>query len=223
MPLSVCLSCIYSRWCWGIHCILGWILWPSFDWKQCILPSSPSFYEQTSPSLQHYQIKLSTGRPSTRLMPLSPLLPEIVNGEEEFIVEEILDSRVINRKLHYLVKWEGYRIEHNSWEPADDVHALECVADFHWKHPGAPLLSYDLPWSFWNGKYVENNSGQERTKSGTLPVTDKDLASMYVLCHLSPTCPWFWTERNTSGAKWERKGKLSWDSKLAMTRQVLNV
>ena len=51
------------------------------------------------------------------------------------------------------------------------------------------VLSYDFPGSFWNGKYVEDNSGQERTKSGTLPVTDKDLASTYVLCCLSPTCP----------------------------------
>ena len=52
-----------------------------------------------------------------------------------------------------------------------------------------PMLSYDFPGSFRNGKYAENNSGQERTKSGTLPVTDKDLASTYVLCRPSPTCP----------------------------------
>ena len=53
----------------------------------------------------------------------------------------------------------------------------------------AGLLSYDFPGSFRNRKYAGDNSGQERTKSGTLPVTDKDLASTYVLCHLSPTCP----------------------------------
>ena len=67
-----------------------------------------------------------------------PPLPEIIDGEKEFIVEEILDSRVINQKLHYLIKWEGYGIEHNSWEPADDVHAPECIMDFHRRHPGAP-------------------------------------------------------------------------------------
>ena len=74
--------------------------------------------------------------PGRHLCP--PPLLEIVDGEEEFIVENILDSRVINQKLCYLVKWEGYGIEHNSWEPADNIHAPECVADFHWKHPGAP-------------------------------------------------------------------------------------
>ena len=70
--------------------------------------------------------------------PHLPPPPEIIQGEEEWIVEEILDSRVINRKLRYLIKWEGFGIEHNSWEPYDDVHAPDLIADFHWKHPGAP-------------------------------------------------------------------------------------
>src|ERR1700678_1478657 len=69
--------------------------------------------------------------------PKPPPPPEIVNEEEEWIVEEILDSKVINRKLCYLVKWEGFGIEHNSWEPWDDVHAPDLVADFYRKHPGA--------------------------------------------------------------------------------------
>jgi hypothetical protein len=43
--------------------------------------------------------------------PLPPL--EIVDGEEEWVVEEFLDSKVINQKLWYLVKWEGFGIKHN--------------------------------------------------------------------------------------------------------------
>jgi hypothetical protein len=37
-----------------------------------------------------------------------PPLPVIVNYEEEWQVEEILDSRRVRRKLQYLVKWRGY-------------------------------------------------------------------------------------------------------------------
>ena len=70
--------------------------------------------------------------------PHPPLLPEIVDGEEEWIIEAILDSKMMNRKLHYLVKWKGSGVEHNSWEPWDNVHAPKLVADFHQKHPGAP-------------------------------------------------------------------------------------
>ena len=45
-----------------------------------------------------------------RQLPPPPLL-EIIDGEEEFIIEEVLDSKVVNRKLRYLIKWEGYGIE----------------------------------------------------------------------------------------------------------------
>ena len=37
---------------------------------------------------------------------IPPPPPKIIEGEEEWIVEEILDSRMINRKLKYLIKWE---------------------------------------------------------------------------------------------------------------------
>ena len=57
--------------------------------------------------------------------PLPPPLPEIVDGEEEWVVEEILDSKVINQKLRYLVKLEGFGMEHNSWEPRNNLHAPE--------------------------------------------------------------------------------------------------
>ena len=66
-----------------------------------------------------------------------PPLPEIVDGEEERVVEEILDSQMVNQKLCYLVKWEGFGVEHNSWEPWDNVHAPKLVADFYQRHPGA--------------------------------------------------------------------------------------
>jgi len=68
-----------------------------------------------------------------------PPPPELIDGEEEYVVEEILDSRMFRRKLQYLVKWEGYGIENNSWEYWDNLgNAAEVVADFHARHPGAP-------------------------------------------------------------------------------------
>ena len=51
---------------------------------------------------------------------------------------QILDSKVINQKLRYLVKWEGFGMEHNSWEPRNNLHAPERVVEFHWKNPRAP-------------------------------------------------------------------------------------
>ncbi len=67
-----------------------------------------------------------------------PPPPELIDGEEEYLVEEILDSRMFRRRLQYLVKWEGYGVEGNSWEYADNVeNALEKVAEFHARNPAA--------------------------------------------------------------------------------------
>ena len=63
--------------------------------------------------------------------PHPPPLPEMIDRKEEWIVKEILDIKMMNRKLHHLVKWEGFGVEHNSWKPQDNIHAPECVADFH--------------------------------------------------------------------------------------------
>src|SRR6266567_4369594 len=68
-----------------------------------------------------------------------PPPPELIDGKEEYLIEEILDSRMFRRQLQYLVKWEGYGVEGNSWEYVDDVeNAPEKVADFHARNPAAP-------------------------------------------------------------------------------------
>ena len=92
--------------------------------------------------------------------PHPPPLPEIINRVEEWIVEKILDSWMINQKLCYLVKWEGFGIEHNSWEPANNVHAPECVAEFYWKFPRAPqqvrFMEFDtLPFCHLSSEVTE--------------------------------------------------------------------
>ena len=54
-------------------------------------------------------------------------------------MEEILNSRMFRWKLQYLVKWEGYGIEGNTWEYSENLnHAPEKVTEFHTKNPGAP-------------------------------------------------------------------------------------
>ena len=50
-----------------------------------------------------------------------PPPPDIVDGHEEYEVEEILDSRKWGRGLQYLVKWKGYTEENNSWVDEKDA------------------------------------------------------------------------------------------------------
>ena len=37
----------------------------------------------------------------------------------------------------YLVKWKDFGMEHNSWEPRENVHTPDIIMDFYRKHPGA--------------------------------------------------------------------------------------
>jgi len=60
---------------------------------------------------------------------------ELVDGEEEYVVKKILNSRMFRWKLQYLVKWEGYKIEGNTWEYSENLnHTLEKVMEFHTKN-----------------------------------------------------------------------------------------
>ena len=82
--------------------------------------------------LKPYVENTFTGRHSP------PPPPVRVQGEEEFVVEKILDSRIHRGKLQYLIGWEGYPPEDNSWEPEENVHAPRLVKEFHQQHPGKP-------------------------------------------------------------------------------------
>jgi hypothetical protein len=70
--------------------------------------------------------------------PKPPPPPVLVEGEQEWEVEEVMDSRLFRGKLQYLVRWKGYGIEEASWEPRTNVHAPQLTAKFHKEHPGAP-------------------------------------------------------------------------------------
>ena len=63
--------------------------------------------------------------------PRPPPPPVLVNDEEQYKVEEILDSRLFRRKLQFKVKWKGYGLEDVSWEPQENVQALRLVWDFY--------------------------------------------------------------------------------------------
>ena len=45
-------------------------------------------------------------------------------------MEEILDSCLRHNKLEFLVKWEGYMNENNSWEPEDNCRNVHNIMGF---------------------------------------------------------------------------------------------
>lgn len=65
--------------------------------------------------------------------------PDLVEGEEQYEVESIVDSRVWRKKLQYRVRWTGYSAEEDTWQyPEDLTNAQLAITNFHKKNPSAP-------------------------------------------------------------------------------------
>ena len=79
-----------------------------------------------------------------------PPEPVILQGEEEWDVRQILDSKFERGKLQYLVEWEGFdddEHERRTWQPAENLDgAQELVTSFHASHPNKPS-THSLPAS----------------------------------------------------------------------------
>ena len=64
--------------------------------------------------------------------------PILINDEEEFEVENILDSKFQRKRLYYLVNWKGYPYSQNTWEPAPLQNSDRLVQEFHINNPTKP-------------------------------------------------------------------------------------
>jgi len=92
---------------------------------------------------------------SIRIHPVQPvsLLDQVVNdpldrqqvkppplvemdGEEEYQVLSVEDSRMYRSQLQYLIRWTGY--DSLTWEPVKFVDGLEAVGEFHERYPMKP-------------------------------------------------------------------------------------
>ncbi len=84
--------------------------------------------------------------PNQEVPPAPP--PDLINDEEEFKIEEILDShpRTIcsgrGKKsyevIDYFIKWKGWTCEHNSWVRDSEMgNAQEAIEDYENRNDSA--------------------------------------------------------------------------------------
>jgi len=61
-----------------------------------------------------------------------PPPPSEINGEHEYEVEDILDSRILFCQFQYFVHWHGYDVSKHIWEPIKNIlNAMTKVHEFH--------------------------------------------------------------------------------------------
>ena len=87
----------------------------------------------------------------TKLVRFQDSIKVIPENEEEYEVEQILDTREKGRKIEYLIHWKGYRHDEDTWEPLKNLtHCQQLVRQFHLRNPDRPkpaLNSKSLPHS----------------------------------------------------------------------------
>ena len=88
--------------------------------------------------------------------------PDIIKGEAEWEVDRILDAKMVNRQLKYLVKWKGWPDSENSWEPKANLgNAKEVLEDFYKENPDATRR---LPGGKFTGSSVLKKTGRKLRK-----------------------------------------------------------
>src|SRR5512146_1621162 len=67
----------------------------------------------------------------------SPTTPPVDIESNTYVVDRVLDSKIRNRSVVYLVSWEGYGPDESTWEPYDNLigGSEEAVQEFHRLHP----------------------------------------------------------------------------------------
>jgi hypothetical protein len=65
--------------------------------------------------LEHYHVSTILGRTQ------EPPPTIVIDGEQEYKVEEILNSKISHCQLQYLVHWQGYDISKHTWEPIENL------------------------------------------------------------------------------------------------------
>src|SRR5712672_1279947 len=93
--------------------------------------------------------------------------PDIIEGEEEWEVEQILGKRIFGRskKLQYLVRWKGYSPAHDQWINREDMAADDLIRIFERENP------HDAP--------VPRPARSKRIRATTVDFDSPEIASSW--------------------------------------------
>jgi hypothetical protein len=81
---------------------------------------------------KNYPVNKATWEPAQggNFKDLIKKFEETQKEEEEYVVEKIMDKRMKNGKVEYLLKWKGYTEKESTWETADDGNFKELIKEY---------------------------------------------------------------------------------------------
>jgi len=97
--------------------------------------SSNAIELELSKSIRIYPVvnisRVQLYKPQVEGQKKTPPKPVIIEGEEKFEIEKILNKRMIRGKEKFLVRWKGYTVEEDTWENRENLeNAKELVEEF---------------------------------------------------------------------------------------------
>uniref|UniRef100_A0A8C4Z227 Chromobox 1 n=1 Tax=Gadus morhua TaxID=8049 RepID=A0A8C4Z227_GADMO len=91
-------------------------------------------------------------------------LVEEEEEEEEYVVEKVLNRRVVKGRVEYLLKWKGFSDDDNTWEPDDNLDCPDLIAEFLQSQKSAHEVKRKMEGEGEDGKSKKRKEDPEKLR-----------------------------------------------------------